>query len=84
MKIRAGAALLLLSLSLAATQPNDATRRWWQYISALANNGMEGRDTGSPPMSAPHITSQRNLKSPASSLPATKATSSPSPCGECN
>jgi hypothetical protein len=48
MKIRAGAALLLLSLSLAATQPNDATRRWWQYITALANNGMEGRDTGSP------------------------------------
>jgi hypothetical protein len=48
MKIRAGVALLLLSLSLAATQPNDATRRWWSYITALANDGMEGRDTGSP------------------------------------
>jgi hypothetical protein len=48
MKIRAGVALLLLSLSLAATQPNDATRRWWGYITALANDGMEGRDTGSP------------------------------------
>ncbi len=48
MKIRAGAALVLLSLSLAATEPNDATRRWWQYITALANDGMEGRDTGSP------------------------------------
>src|SRR5277367_207168 len=48
MKIRAGVALLLLSLSLTATQPNDATRRWWRYIAALANDGMEGRDTGSP------------------------------------
>jgi hypothetical protein len=48
MKIRAGAALLLLSLSLAATEPNDATRRWWRYVTALANDGMEGRDTGSP------------------------------------
>ena len=48
MKICAGAALLLLSFSLAATEPNDATRRWWQYITALANDGMEGRDTGSP------------------------------------
>src|ERR1700678_2694399 len=48
MKIRAGAALFLLSISLAATAPNDATRRWWQYITALANDGMEGRDTGRP------------------------------------
>src|ERR1700722_9311184 len=48
MKIRAGVALLMLSLSLAATQPNAATRRWWGYITALANDGMEGRDTGSP------------------------------------
>src|ERR1700679_2527749 len=47
MKIRAGAALFLLSISLAATAPNAATRRWWSYITALANDGMEGRDTGS-------------------------------------
>jgi hypothetical protein len=47
MKSRAGTALLLVSLSLAATEPNDATRRWWKYITALANDGMEGRDTGS-------------------------------------
>src|ERR1700728_2301928 len=47
MNIRASAALLLVSLSLAATQPNDATRRWWHYIAALANDSMEGRDTGS-------------------------------------
>src|SRR5450755_1743187 len=39
--------LLLLSLCLGATEPNDATRRWWNYVTALANDGMEGRDTGS-------------------------------------
>jgi hypothetical protein len=48
MKIRAFAVLLLLSLSLTATEPNDATRQWWRYVTALANDGMEGRDTGSP------------------------------------
>jgi Zn-dependent M28 family amino/carboxypeptidase len=52
MKFRAGAVLFLLSLTLAATEPgatepNDATRRWWGYITDLANDGMEGRDTGS-------------------------------------
>jgi len=48
MKMSAGAALLLLSITLAATEPNDATRQWWRYVTALANDGMEGRDTGSP------------------------------------
>jgi Zn-dependent M28 family amino/carboxypeptidase len=47
MKIRAAVVLCLVSLSLTATEPNDATRRWWHYIAALANDGMEGRDTGS-------------------------------------
>lgn len=47
MKNRAGAVLLLLSLSLAATEPNEATRSWWRYVIALSNDGMEGRDTGS-------------------------------------
>ena len=47
MKICACAGLLLVCLSLAATEPNGATRRWWQYTTALANDGMEGRDTGS-------------------------------------
>jgi hypothetical protein len=47
MKIRASAALLLVSCFLAATEPNAATRRWWRYVTALANNSMEGRDTGS-------------------------------------
>jgi hypothetical protein len=46
MKIRASAALLLVSFFLAATEPNDATRRWWHYVTALANDSMEGRDTG--------------------------------------
>ncbi|MGA2212716.1 MAG: M28 family peptidase [Bryobacteraceae bacterium] len=47
MKIRATAVLLVAALSLAATEPNDATRRWWRYITYLANDSMEGRDTGS-------------------------------------
>src|ERR1017187_6775607 len=34
-------------LALLATEPNDATKRWWAHIVALANDGMEGRDTGS-------------------------------------
>lgn len=40
-------ALLILSVCLFATEPNDATRRWWSHVTALANDGMEGRDTGS-------------------------------------
>ena len=40
-------ALLTLAACLFATEPNDATRRWWSHVTALANDGMEGRDTGS-------------------------------------
>src|SRR5579871_1258249 len=40
-------ALLTLSACVFATEPNDATRRWWSHVTALANDGMEGRDTGS-------------------------------------
>jgi hypothetical protein len=32
---------------LLATEPDAATRRWWSHVVALANDGMEGRDTGS-------------------------------------
>jgi Zn-dependent M28 family amino/carboxypeptidase len=35
------------AVALFATEPNDATKRWWAHIVALANDGMEGRDTGS-------------------------------------
>ena len=41
-------ALLLVSLLLFATEPSAETRRWWGHVQALANDGMEGRDTGSP------------------------------------
>jgi Peptidase family M28 len=34
-------------LALLATEPNAATKRWWAHVVALANDGMEGRDTGS-------------------------------------
>src|SRR5580658_8024160 len=39
--------LLILCSTLFATEPNDATRRWWSHVQALANDGLEGRDTGS-------------------------------------
>ena len=42
-------ALTLFScILLTATEPNGATRRWWSYTEALANDKMQGRDTGSP------------------------------------
>jgi hypothetical protein len=40
-------AILCTGFALLATEPNDATKRWWAHIVALANDGMEGRDTGS-------------------------------------
>jgi hypothetical protein len=45
--IRRALVFVLFCLSLLATEPNDATRRWWAYVNALADDGMEGRDTGS-------------------------------------
>ncbi len=39
---------LCLCCSLFATEPNEATKRWWSHVVALANDAMEGRDTGSP------------------------------------
>jgi hypothetical protein len=41
-------AICCVSATLLATEPNDATKRWWAHVVALANDGMEGRDTGSP------------------------------------
>jgi len=38
----------LFACSLLATEPNAATRNWWHHVQALANDGMKGRDTGSP------------------------------------
>jgi hypothetical protein len=31
-----------------ATDPDQATRRWWNHVRVLASDGMQGRDTGSP------------------------------------
>ena len=39
--------LVALCSTLFATEPNDATKRWWSHVQALANDGLEGRDTGS-------------------------------------
>src|SRR5688572_7553228 len=40
--------VVLLALSVRATEPNSATRRWWAHVQALAGDDMRGRDTGSP------------------------------------
>src|SRR5262249_28671581 len=40
------AALLLAALLFADTAPDG--ERWWSYVEALANNQMQGRNTGSP------------------------------------
>ncbi len=39
--------LLCCCCSLWATEPDAATRRWWSHTEALANDKMQGRDTGS-------------------------------------
>lgn len=44
---RPAVAILILGSALLATPPTDATRRWWSYVTALAGDGMEGRNTGS-------------------------------------
>ena len=33
--------------TLLATEPNNATRRWWSHVKALGNDSLAGRDTGS-------------------------------------
>ncbi|HEV2446333.1 MAG TPA: M28 family peptidase [Candidatus Sulfopaludibacter sp.] len=40
-------ALAALCCALFATEPNDATRRWWAHVVAMGNDEMGGRDTGS-------------------------------------
>lgn len=40
-------ALLGVGAVLFATEPTDATRRWWAHVEALANDSLQGRDTGS-------------------------------------
>jgi len=47
MKLPPRLAVFCTALALFATEPNNATKRWWLHILALANDGMEGRDTGS-------------------------------------
>lgn len=38
---------LALAAVLCATEPNAATKRWWAHVTALSNDAMQGRDTGS-------------------------------------
>jgi hypothetical protein len=37
----------ILCAALWAAEPTKETRRWWSHVQALANDGMEGRNTGS-------------------------------------
>jgi Zn-dependent M28 family amino/carboxypeptidase len=46
MRLR-GFAALGLAATLFAAEPNEATRRWWAHVTALANDSVAGRDTGS-------------------------------------
>lgn len=40
--------IVLASLSSQAQQPQSRSSTWWTHVEALANDGMEGRNTGSP------------------------------------
>ncbi|MEO8597702.1 MAG: M28 family peptidase [Candidatus Solibacter sp.] len=40
-------ALFTAACALFATEPNDATRRWWTHVQALSGDDLKGRDTGS-------------------------------------
>src|SRR3954453_22082033 len=43
--------VFLIALSIAAAaQSADHAKGWWEHVKALANDGMEGRETGSPGM----------------------------------
>jgi hypothetical protein len=44
---RSGLALMALAAICLATEPNAATRRWWAHVTALSNDNLKGRDTGS-------------------------------------
>lgn len=51
MVLRALAVAVVLGIAVAAQQARPAggtSDRWWGHVSALANDGMEGRNTGSP------------------------------------
>src|SRR5262245_32816500 len=39
--------LFILLLVFGAMQAGPETSRWWAHVQALANDGMEGRNTGS-------------------------------------
>ena len=40
-------AVVLLWGSLMATEPDQATRRWWSHVQALSGDALEGREAGS-------------------------------------
>jgi Zn-dependent M28 family amino/carboxypeptidase len=39
---------MVVVMTLAGTGLDADAKRWWSYVETLANDGMEGRDTGSP------------------------------------
>src|SRR6476660_6415488 len=42
------AVLLLSPAALMVRGGEETSKRWWAHVQALANDGMEGRNTGSP------------------------------------
>jgi hypothetical protein len=45
--MKSAVAGILAAYIIWGTEPDTATKRWWSYTVALANDGMQGRDTGS-------------------------------------
>src|SRR5947209_8763571 len=37
----------IVAVTALATEPNDATKRWWSHVVALSGDDLQGRDTGS-------------------------------------
>lgn len=46
--MRLATVAFLFASPLMATEPDAATRNWWKHVQFLANDGMKGRDAGSP------------------------------------
>ncbi len=44
--IKLALTLFLFSFASLATEPSATTRRWWSYTETLANDNMQGRETG--------------------------------------
>ena len=49
-------AAIILASGPNATEPTPETRRWWNHVRVLADDGMEGREPAAKDTSAPRAT----------------------------